>query len=817
MAYLEWVCRSWLLGIVAASAGSWVAIASANPALAQLSSDNSLGTNVSPDVLIRGILSNQIDGGAIRGSNLFHSFREFNVGDGRGVYFSNPAGIQNIISRITGGSRSDILGTLGVLGNANLFLINPNGIFFGPNARLDVSGSFVGSTASGVTFADGTQFSTADSSPTLTISTPLGLQFGQTAGEIRSQGAQLTVQPNQTLALIGGDLSLEGGRLAADGGRVELGSVASGSQVGITPVSNGLTFGYGSVQNFRDVQLSKQVRVEANEPLGTITIQAGRFTSQEDSDISVTTFGAGNAGALTIRAAESVELVGANTNLFGQVASTASGRGGDITIETKRFTLRGGAQISSTTFGNGDAGALTIRAAESVDLAGDGTALFANVLEGAVGRGGDINIETSRLTVRDGAFISASTFGSGSAGNIIVRASDLVDLVGKKSAFQSGNSRTVTSTIGTTTITTVTTITSTGSTTTTTTTTTTTPTQSSETGILARAGTTSSGSPGNITIETGVLRVRDDARVSTSSFGQSRAGNQVILASNAVKLENGALFSQVLEGGQGGGGDIKISTDTLNLERASVVSVNNLGTGTGGTLDITAKDVSLGNRIASSGAGLLTATSASGDGGNIILRLQNKLTMVGDSVISAEAGTASAGGNGGNITINGRFVLANRRENNRITANAFTGQGGNVNIRATEGIIGFFPIDPSSRSRITASSRLGLSGNVSVDAPFFDFSRQLTELPQEVKDISDLIALGCRGVGSQNASRYEVKGRQQPPPPDPVKILVSESQPATIVEAQGWTRDASNPDIIKLRAQNPSNVSWLRSTPCHAP
>ncbi len=72
----------------------------------------------------------------MRGCNLFHSFQEFNVDEGRGVYFSNPDNIVNILSRVTGDNISQILGTLGVLGNANLFLINPNGIVFGPNARL---------------------------------------------------------------------------------------------------------------------------------------------------------------------------------------------------------------------------------------------------------------------------------------------------------------------------------------------------------------------------------------------------------------------------------------------------------------------------------------------------------------------------------------------------------------------------------------------------------------------------------------------------------------------------------------------------------
>ena len=95
---------------------------------AQIIPDGTLGSEssvVTPDV-IKGIDSDRIDGGAIRGSNLFQSFQEFNVGEGRGAYFSNPEGIANIFSRVTGGNISQILGTLGVSGNANLYFLNPN-------------------------------------------------------------------------------------------------------------------------------------------------------------------------------------------------------------------------------------------------------------------------------------------------------------------------------------------------------------------------------------------------------------------------------------------------------------------------------------------------------------------------------------------------------------------------------------------------------------------------------------------------------------------------------------------------------------------
>lgn len=153
--------------------------------------------------------TDRIDGGAGRGVNLFHSFQEFNVRDGRGAYFANPASVQNIFSRVTGGNVSNINGTLGVLGQANLFLLNPNGIIFGPNARLDIAGSFFASTASGFTFPDGSEFSATNpqAAPLLTVSLTPGLQRGGTSGAIANAG-NLSV---------GEDLTLSGGTVTSTG------------------------------------------------------------------------------------------------------------------------------------------------------------------------------------------------------------------------------------------------------------------------------------------------------------------------------------------------------------------------------------------------------------------------------------------------------------------------------------------------------------------------------------------------------------------------------------------------------------------------
>ena len=194
-----------------------------NYAIAQLTPDNTLGAENSV-VTPLDQLNEKIDGGARRGANLFHSFQDFNVGEGRGVYLANPLGIENILSRVTGGNPSNILGRLGVLGNANLFLLNPNGILFGANASLDIKGSFLATTADAIKLGENGYFSASEpqNSSLLSVS-PGALFFNQVAsqkGAIANAG-NLAVGSGQTLTLLGGTVTSTGS-LTAPGGTVQV-------------------------------------------------------------------------------------------------------------------------------------------------------------------------------------------------------------------------------------------------------------------------------------------------------------------------------------------------------------------------------------------------------------------------------------------------------------------------------------------------------------------------------------------------------------------------------------------------------------------
>ena len=223
----------WSLSLTSVMAVIGVVTGRTDPTLAQIVPDQTLGaeqSQVMPNVDVRGGLADRIDGGAVRGVNLFHSFGEFNVNELQRVYFANPEGIENILGRVTGSNRSDIFGTLGVDGGANLFLINPNGIVFGPNAQLDIRGSFVAGTADRFTFPNGSEFraTNPNAPPLVTVNIPIGLQYGSEPPAALVSEADLEV--GRDLALSGGSVTSTG-HLSAPEGLVVVEGVAGDVQV----------------------------------------------------------------------------------------------------------------------------------------------------------------------------------------------------------------------------------------------------------------------------------------------------------------------------------------------------------------------------------------------------------------------------------------------------------------------------------------------------------------------------------------------------------------------------------------------------------
>ncbi|MEL6382230.1 MAG: filamentous hemagglutinin N-terminal domain-containing protein [Cyanobacteria bacterium J06626_18] len=209
----------------------------AGSAHGQIVPDNTLGTESS--VVNSGDLIDLIEGGATRGSGLFHSFEDFNVDAGQQVYFANPVGIENILSRVTGLNPSEINGLLGVDGPANLFFLNPNGIVFGPDAQLDVDGAFLATTSDRFQFADGTEFRATDpnEAPLVTVNIPVGLQLGPDSPAALVSEADLEAGSDLTLSAGSvtstGALTAPSGAIRVEGrsGNVQVQSVEAQSAV----------------------------------------------------------------------------------------------------------------------------------------------------------------------------------------------------------------------------------------------------------------------------------------------------------------------------------------------------------------------------------------------------------------------------------------------------------------------------------------------------------------------------------------------------------------------------------------------------------
>lgn len=614
-------------------------------AQAQVTADGTLPTSVSsPDGL-----NFTIDAGVQVGGNLFHSFQTFSVPTGGSAIFNNAIVVQNIIGRVTGGSLSSIDGLVAANGTANLFLINPRGIVFGPNATLNIGGSLIASTANQVQFADGTEFSAVNSTtPLLTVSIPVGLQIGSDPAAIRVQGdgnnlildgdgvvvrdfrpPGLEVLPGKAIALVGGDIWLEGGNLTAPAGRVELGSVAGGT-VRLNPVGTDWSLSYEGVTAFRDIQLTQAAAIDTSgSSSGAIQVQGRSLFLRDGSAMLGYTLGNQSGADLVIRATESVELTGANSfgtpSVLGTRLETgAIGNAGNIRVQANNALLQNGAIVTSETFGTGNSGSITFTVAQLTDLSGLDEVGFSSLISTlstspTSGNAGEVTLLSDRLQLRDGAQVSSVVFGRGNSSNVTVRAAD-VELSGT-----SGNGL--------------------GS------------------FLTTRIERGAIGNAGNLTIETDRLLLRDGANVSSSSSGRGNGGNLIVRASDTVALSGSdvdgrgsILTTQVNSVGVGNAGNLAIATNRLLLQDGTTVSSSTFGRGNGGNLTIQAKTV-VASGIDARGVGSYIVTQVNptgvGNAGNVTIEANQLQLQDGAVVTSATLGR----GNGGDLTIRAGEVL----------------------------------------------------------------------------------------------------------------------------------------------------------------
>ncbi|MGK7900505.1 MAG: filamentous hemagglutinin N-terminal domain-containing protein [Hormoscilla sp.] len=681
-----------------------------------------------------------IEGGGRAGGNLFHSFDKFSVPAGGRAFFNNAADVENILSRVTGGNVSNIDGWIRANGNANLFLINPAGIVFGPNAHLVVGGSFLGSTASSLLFPDGTEFSaTNQETPLLTINAPIGLQFRGNEGniELRSNisvdisplpdvptptpapeidplippppGTDIRVpspsipgfpgtQSNTqlTITLVGGNVRLDGGRMTAIDGRINLGGLAAAGTVGLND-DGSLSFPDGVARgnvSLVDVRLWGAITVNSDnlEILETslgfgenIMVDATGVIVIEKSRLQVN-------GDITIEA-DSLSLT--DTQIDSNSVSNAQ-----IRIITQGKTKLQGGSIVSDVAAIGESSRDIIIESGDITIEADSLSLTDTKIDaqvsarGGFGNGGQIRITTQGETRLQGGSIASNLgeFATGSGGDITIEAGSLylTDTEIDSNIFSGrgtpGQIRIITQ--GETRLQ-----------------------GGSIRSALDEVVATSSG--GDITIEADSLYLTDTEINSSSSFdifrvggvgGSSNASQIRIATQGETRLQGGSIRSDISgDSSIGSGGDITIEAASLSV-KGTEINANTSGQAEAGNIVIMSDVLSLAENAA------ITVSSIDipgGSSGNIDIQVG------GLHIDNGTIGAENIASQQGNIDLfsNNSIVLQN---NSTVSATTVDGRAGTVTVNAPNSVT------ISGESEITSSATgNGRAGDVSVTSNQF--------------------------------------------------------------------------------------------------
>lgn len=631
---------------------------------ADITADTSLGTSVVKVGNIYGIF----DGTQVN-SNLFHSFDVFDVSSGETASFQGPAGIENILGRVTGGNVSSINGTLqSTISGANLYLINPAGVIFGADAALDLQGSFHVATADYVVLgSDGRFDASVPGNSVLTMSAPSAFGFVNTAAPITFNNSFLRTPDFATLSVIGGDITLTDATLHSMEGRIDIASVASAGEVEST--LNNLDT--SSFTTLGDIRITDSTNLSDRPRADNFGVELG------------------------------------NIDVSGDGA-------GDIYIRSGSFYSDNG-QVFSDTQKNGAAGKIDIEVRNELKQINEGR-ITADVFFG--GAGGDINVDTGRLILEDGSIIRTQTLKSGDAGNVVINANESIFISGRSSSVDprlQGNDR---AGIGSETsgngggaggrveI---------------------------NTPILvlsdeAKLSTdTSNGQGGELLVNTKSVSISDRGEISLSAF---RAGNggSLLLNTEDLTISNGGAINSISFGAGNGGAIVINATDNVKMSgvdptdttRHSRISTSNFSLGNGGTIEINAAQVQLGDRALieatiinqpllgqpevavdtragtiainadsmniTGGAQVVSGNESIGVGGKVNVNITNTLSIAGEAV----DGSASSGlfniavseGDAGNLQVSAaELVLEDRATIN--TSTIASGRAGQINIDVT--------------------------------------------------------------------------------------------------------------------------------------
>ncbi len=648
-----------------------------SPVMAQVSSDGTLPTPtlVPSSVNGRDFL---INNGTRSGNNLFHSFSQFSIPTNGSAIFNNATDVQTIFSRITGPQVSNIDGILKTQGSASLFLMNPNGIIFGPNAQLQLGGSFLGTTANSIKFANGIEFNTVNTTPALlSVNLPIGLQMGNNPGSIQLQGAKLQAPDAKTLGFIGGDITQTGGELRVNGGngRIELAAIGENNTVGLTRIADAWAVDTSTVQNFRDLQvLNKGMIISKGEGSASITAVGRNLTVQDESSVQSYNEGSSNGGGITFKGSSAI-LVQNKTDIRTDV--DGSGNAGDLRISAPSIKLNNSGSIVSVAWsGTGNGGNIFVTGKdvlaqiEPAFLAANGpdnTSGFVTVTFDQ-GQSGNINVTADNLTFSNKGGIGNVSIGAGNSGTTTLISKNL--RVDSESGLGStavgtgagGDVNIITDSFF----------------------------MDGSSGFATGSYADDGGNAGNIKVTARSIIARDDSGFSSDTTGIGKAGN-ISLNADYIELSDTQINSRTQ--GKGNAGTIEVTAQILKILNGGQLNVSTKDLGNAGSITVNAKEVELSGEytngtLANKNTGIISSVLRNpdkpnvqtGNGGNIILNSESLMIRDGAFIT---ASTSAGQGSGGNIELStDRLNLLNGGQIMNITRSA--GNAGSIIITARD-------------------------------------------------------------------------------------------------------------------------------------
>ena len=605
-------------------------------------------------------------GTVINTRNLFHSFKQFNIDTGQTATFSGPDSIKNILGRVTGGSASNIDGALRVkIPYADLYLLNPSGFIFGPNASLDLSGSFHAASSDYITTDNqGLFYADPEMDSILTIGSPesFGFLSGQ-PGHITINEASLEVGDEKTLSIIAGDIAISGGdndfkdNLSAPGGRIDLVSVASPGKVtrDYTESAPGITT--ESFDTLGDISIFKGSVNAGGSGGGAICIRAEKLTS-DSSYIYSSTKGPGDRTANTgidIKISGKMVLndsAGTGSVIGSNIFENVDEDSGFIRIKSNELEITNGAGIRSMGFkgSSGFSGEIHLET-EMLSINDQG---FIQTGTGGSGKSGDIVINTDHIAIQDGGYILSNAFdGTADSGDIFIT-SDHALLSNEKAP-------------------------------------------GSLTGISAQTYYPGTGSAGNVSLNTNQLEMNPATEISTPTFYTGTGGNinltigdsGSIQGTKETGIDGNPVYTGIFANSfwSGKGGNIHLSGNSLEMKTEASIQVGAFSTGNAGSalIDLNELNIEDSAYIAASGY-----YGKGGDCGSLTV-LADHLNISGPAVSSDPFGrdgtgifaeTGPNGGKGGRITIDTDWLdMTNRC---KITSSSYgPGNAGPIDISAT--------------------------------------------------------------------------------------------------------------------------------------